>query len=58
MDFSKISIFTDFTVDWYALITPYYVNMMIIASFISPVIGLVVFSLKNCMLHWKVKKMC
>ncbi len=58
MDFSQISIFSDFTTDWYALISPYYVNFIIIGCFISPVIGLVIFSLKNCMKHSKIKSQC
>lgn len=58
MDFSRISIFSDFTSDWYALISPYYVTMMIIASFISPIIGLIVFAFKSCFNQWRVKKMC
>ncbi len=58
MNFDKMSIFKDFTTDWYALISPYYVTMMIIATLVSPLIGLIVFALKSCLLKWKVKKMC
>lgn len=58
MDFSRMSVFDDFTSDWYALISPYYVNMMIIAAFISPVVGLGVFALKSCFKQWKVRRMC
>jgi hypothetical protein len=58
MDFGKMSIFSDFTTDWYALVSPYYVNMIIIASFISPILGLIVFALKNCLNQWKVRRMC
>lgn len=58
MDFSRMSIFSDFTIDWYALVSPYYVNMMIIAGFFSPVIGLFVFSLKNCFNQWRIRRMC
>jgi hypothetical protein len=32
--------------------------MMIIATLVSPLIGLIVFALKSCLLKWKVKKMC
>ncbi len=58
MDFSNMSIFSDFTSDWYALVSPYYVTMMIIASFISPIIGLIVFAIKSCLNQWKVRRMC
>lgn len=58
MDMSKISIFGDFSLDWYAMISPYYVNMVIIASFVSPVIGYFVTALKACILRWKMKRMC
>lgn len=58
MDFTQMSIFSDFTIDWYALISPYYVNFVIIGCFISPIIGLIVFSLKNCLNHWKLKSKC
>lgn len=58
MDFSSISIFSDFTVDWYALISPYYITMVIIGSFISPLIGLIIFSLKSCFNNWRIQKMC
>lgn len=58
MDFNNMSIFSDFSSDWYALVSPYYVNMLIIASFISPIIGLVVMSIKSCLNQWKVRRMC
>jgi hypothetical protein len=58
MDFSRMSIFSDFTSDWYALVSPYYVTMMIIAAFISPIMGLLVFALKNCVNQWRVRRMC
>lgn len=58
MDFDKMSIFSDFSSDWYALVSPYYVNMLIIASFISPIIGLIVMSIKSCLNQWKVRRMC
>ena len=58
MDFNNISIFSDFSSDWYALVSPYYVNMLIIASFISPIIGLIVMSIKSCLNQWKVRRMC
>jgi len=58
MDFKNISIFGDFNVDWYALVSPYYLNMIIIASFISPFIGLIIFSFKSCFLHWRIKSQC
>jgi len=58
MDFSNISIFGDFNRDWYALISPYYINMMIIAAFISPFIGLVIFAIKNSFNIWRIKSAC
>lgn len=58
MDFNNMSIFSDFSSDWYALVSPYYVNMLIIASFISPIIGLIVMSIKSCLNQWKVRRMC
>jgi hypothetical protein len=58
MDMSKISIFGDFSLDWYAMVSPYYVNMVIIAAFVSPVIGYFVTALKSCLLKWKVRRMC
>lgn len=58
MDFTRMSIFSDFTSDWYALVSPYYVNMIIIASFASPIIGVIVMAIKNCLNLWKVRRMC
>jgi hypothetical protein len=58
MDFSKMSIFNDFTTDWYALVSPYYLNMVIISAFISPIIGIFITALKNCLTQWSVKSMC
>lgn len=58
MDFNSLSIFSDFTADWYAIFSPYYVNFVIIASFITPLAGLLVMTLKNCLRHWKVMRMC
>lgn len=58
MDFSRMSIFSDFTADWYALISPYYLNMMIIASFLSPLVGLLLMSLKSGFNQWRVRRMC
>lgn len=58
MDFSQMSVFDDFTVDWYAMISPYYLNMIIISSFLSPVISLIMFSFKHCLTLRKVKKLC
>lgn len=53
-----MSVFDDFTVDWYAMISPYYLNMIIISSFLSPVISLIMFSFKHCLTLRKVKKLC
>ena len=58
MDMTKISIFGDFSLDWYAMVSPYYVNMVIIAAFVSPVIGYFVTALKSCLLKWKIRRMC
>ncbi len=58
MDMSKISIFGDFSLDWYAMVSPYYVNMVIIAAFVSPVIGYFVTALKSCLLKCKIRRMC
>lgn len=58
IDFNKLSIFNDFTTDWYALISPYYLTFMIIGCFVSPFIGLVVFSLKNCFKLWRLRRKC
>ena len=58
IDFSKLSIFSDFTTDWYALIAPYYLNFMIIGCLLSPFIGLVVFSLKHCIKMWRLRSKC
>lgn len=58
MNFDNLSIFDDFTVDWYGIISPYYVTFIIIASFISPIIGFIVMSLKNCLKQWKIMRMC
>jgi hypothetical protein len=58
MDFNNLSIFGDFNADWYALISPYYITMIIIASFISPIIGLAVLSLQRCLKNRKIENAC
>ena len=58
IDSDNLSIFDDFTTDWYALISPYYVNFMIIGCLITPLIGLVVFSFKHCFKMSRIKSKC
>ncbi len=58
MDFTKLSIFKDFTTNWYALISPYYITFLIISCFISPLIGLIIFSFKSCIKNWRLKSKC
>lgn len=58
IDSNKLSIFSDFTTDWYALISPYYLTFMIIGCLVSPFISLVVFSFKNCFKLWRLKSAC
>jgi len=58
MNFSQMSIFSDFSTDWYAMISPYYMTIIIISSFISPVISISIFALKNCFIQWRLKSRC
>jgi hypothetical protein len=58
MNFSQMSIFNDFSIDWYAMISPYYMNIIIISSFISPIISVSIFAMKNCFTHWRLKNKC
>jgi len=58
MDFNNISIFDDFNSGWYALISPYYTTMIIISCLISPIISLISSSIKNGILHWRIKSVC
>lgn len=58
MNFSQMSIFNDFSTDWYGMISPYYTNIIIISSFISPIISIVIFALKNCINQWRLKGKC
>ena len=58
IDYNKLSIFSDFNSDWYALISPYYVNFMIIGLFISPLLSLIVFSFKHCFKLWRIESNC
>jgi len=58
MDFNNISIFDDFNPGWYALISPYYTTMIIISCLISPIISLISSSIKNGILHWRIKSVC
>ena len=58
IDYSQLSIFSDFTPDWYALIAPYYVNFIIVGCFVSPLAGLAVFALKHCFKMWRLEANC
>ena len=58
IDFENVSIFSDFDSDWYAIVSPYYTTMIIIAAFISPLAGLIVFAIKSCIKHWWVESKC
>ena len=58
IDYNQLSIFSDFTSDWYALISPYYVNFIIIGCFISPFASLIVFAFKHCFKMWRIEANC
>jgi hypothetical protein len=58
MDFTQIAVFSDFTSNWYAFIAPYYLNILIIASFVSPLIGLAWFALRDWFMRWRLKHAC
>ena len=58
IDYTQLSIFSDFTADWYALIAPYYINFMIIGCFIAPIGSLIAFSFKHCFKMWRIKSNC
>ena len=57
IDFSRVSVFKDYDVDWYAVVAPYYINFMIIAI-IGPIISLITYSISNCLTYRKVRKAC
>lgn len=57
LDINKISVFNDFDRDWYAIVSPYYINFFIISA-ISPLIQLVVTFIKRKFVDWKIQKMC
>jgi len=57
IDFSKVAIFKDFDTDWYAVVSPYYMTFLIIAS-LSPLINLFVYYISNCFMHWSVRRAC
>lgn len=57
VDFTNLSIFKDFTADWFAMISPYYTNMIIIGC-ISPLIGIVIAALLYCITKIRVRSMC
>lgn len=57
INFDKVSIFKDFDRNWFAVISPYYTNFFIIAS-ISPLIEIVVYSLKRRFVLWRLRKKC
>jgi hypothetical protein len=54
----QLSIFSDFTTDWYAIISPYYTTIIIISSFISPIISVSIFAVRNCFIEWRLKSKC
>lgn len=56
IDLNKISVFRDFDRDWYAIVSPYYINFFIISA-VSPLIQLVVTFLKRKFVDWRILKM-
>jgi len=58
IDFNNLSLFKDFDSDWYALISPYYINFLIIGCLVSPFIDLIIFSFKSCFKNWRTKSKC
>ena len=56
IDQDNVSVFKDFDRDWYAIISPYYTMFFVVAA-VSPIIQLVVFSLKRKFVMWRVSKM-
>lgn len=57
IEFNNVAVFKDFTIDWYAVVAPYYINFLIIAC-TSPLINLVVCCLSDWWLRYRVKKAC
>lgn len=57
INFAEVKIFKDFTSDWYALISPYYLNIILIVL-ISPLVSLGIASIWNCFTHYRVRKAC
>ena len=57
IDLNRLSIFSDFDRDWFAIISPYYTNFFIIAAVLPP-IQLLVFCLKRSLLVWWVERKC
>ena len=57
IDFNRVSIFQDFDADWFAVISPYYVNIFIIAT-VQPIIQLLIYCLRRCLLNCWVSKKC
>ena len=53
----SVSIFSDFNTDWYAIISPYYMNFLIVALVATP-ISLLVFWLKDKYINWSVRRDC
>lgn len=58
IDFNQLSIFSDFTSDWYALVSPYYVTFILIGCIVTPFISFFVFSFKHCFKMWLIKRKC
>ena len=57
IDFSRVSIFKDFDVNWFAVISPYYTNFFIIAC-LTPIAQLMIFCIRRCFRNWRVKRKC
>lgn len=57
IDFSRVSIFKDFDVNWFAVISPYYTNFFIIAC-LTPIAQLMFFCIRRCFRNWRTKRKC
>jgi hypothetical protein len=58
IDFHQLSIFSDFTPDWYALIAPYYINFVFIGCLISPLLSLAYYAIKHAFKMWRLQRAC
>ena len=57
IDFNRLSIFTDFDRDWFAVISPYYTNFFIISALL-PILQLLLFYVKRCLITCWVRRKC